>query len=148
MSRLSDNVALETSLDTMYSFTGLALLAVAALPSVLGHGVVTTPTPRKYASVAQSACGSAVYNVLTSGSYCYGSSITHYVYTQPDLTGPIENAVKKVDSSFDAEGCELYFCRGARVSTLISGCSVRNDDTRCRSKTTLRTHASMLQAMS
>lgn len=70
VSCFSDNVALETSLDTMYSFAGLALLAAAAIPSVLGHGVVTTPTPRQYASVAQSACGSAVYNVLTSGSFC------------------------------------------------------------------------------
>lgn len=48
----------------------------------------------------------------------FAHRVASHTDTYLDLTGPIENAVKKVDSSFDAEGCELYFCRGARVSIL------------------------------
>lgn len=38
-----------------------------------------------------------------------------------DLTGPIENAVAKINDDYDASECELYFCRATRVCTISSG---------------------------
>ncbi|KAL5478614.1 hypothetical protein ACEPAI_2799 [Sanghuangporus weigelae] len=72
------------------------LLTFLTISRVTAHGLVTTPKPRQYGSAAQAVCGAAVYKVLTS-----------------DLSGPIENAVNKIDGAYDAEACPLYFCRGA-----------------------------------
>ncbi|KAL0948194.1 hypothetical protein HGRIS_010802 [Hohenbuehelia grisea] len=72
-----------------------ALSLCALFVSVLGHAVVTTPTPRAIGSANQAACGTGVYNSLKS-----------------DKTGPIEFAVAKIDSGYNAAACHLYFCRG------------------------------------
>ncbi|PAV18340.1 chitin binding protein [Pyrrhoderma noxium] len=84
----------------MHNFSTFSKIFTVAcvIIRVLGHGVVTTPTPRSYGDVAKSGCGTAVYNVLTS-----------------DLTGPIENAVAKINDDYDASECELYFCRATRI---------------------------------
>ena len=50
----------------LFTFTKFFTVACVII-RVLGHGVVTTPTPRSYGDVAKSGCGTAVYNVLTSG---------------------------------------------------------------------------------
>ncbi|KAG7087688.1 hypothetical protein E1B28_013635 [Marasmius oreades] len=73
----------------------------------LAHARVTTPTPRKLGTAAQTACGAAVYQVLTS-----------------DLTGPLENAKAKIDATYDAEACHLYFCRGAQYEDNVSNTRV------------------------
>lgn len=73
----------------------LVLAVLASAVAVLAHGVITTPTPRALGPAAQAACGDAVYKVLKS-----------------DKAGPIENAAAKIDSSYDADACHLFFCRG------------------------------------
>ncbi|KZV99119.1 hypothetical protein EXIGLDRAFT_640869, partial [Exidia glandulosa HHB12029] len=73
---------------------------LAAVTTVVGHGVVTSPTPRALGSAAQSACGTGVYTVLNA----------------TDKYGPIENAQKKIDSSYNATACHLFFCRGYQFS--------------------------------
>ncbi|KII93821.1 hypothetical protein PLICRDRAFT_171527 [Plicaturopsis crispa FD-325 SS-3] len=72
-----------------------ALFPLVFAAHALAHGVVTTPTPRKIGSAVKSACGTAVYNELKSDEY-----------------GPIENSVAKEDSTYNADECHLYFCRG------------------------------------
>ncbi|KDR72409.1 hypothetical protein GALMADRAFT_213393 [Galerina marginata CBS 339.88] len=86
----------------MRSLTGSNLVvafAAALLQAggALGHGRVTSPTPRAYGNAALAACGNAVLTTLKS-----------------DLTGPIENSVKKIDSAYNATACHLYFCKGAQ----------------------------------
>lgn len=66
---------------------------------VFGHGIVSTPTPRQLGAAALSACGQGAYKVLSSDKY-----------------GPIENAVNKVDSGYNAAACHLYFCKGTQFS--------------------------------
>ncbi|KAL5497700.1 hypothetical protein ACEPAH_2631 [Sanghuangporus vaninii] len=74
------------------------LITSLTISRVATHGLITAPKPRQYSSTAQAVCGEAVYKVLTS-----------------DLSGPIENAVNKIDRAYDAEACPLYFCRGASI---------------------------------
>ncbi|KAF9036891.1 hypothetical protein BDZ89DRAFT_1061584 [Hymenopellis radicata] len=69
----------------------------------LAHGVVTTPKPRVAGAANEAACGASVYNVLKS-----------------DIFGPIENAVAKIDSAYDAVDCHLYFCRGYQLEDNIA----------------------------
>ncbi|KAI3609270.1 chitin binding [Moniliophthora roreri] len=89
----------------------------------LAHARVTTPTPRKYGSAAEKACGAAVYKVLTS-----------------DLTGPIENAQQKIDSAYDAAACHLYFCRGAQYDDNTSNTRVYKAGTTVNMKVDLVAH--------
>ncbi|KAH7100467.1 hypothetical protein BKA62DRAFT_771492 [Auriculariales sp. MPI-PUGE-AT-0066] len=73
-----------------------SVLALAALVvSVAAHARVTSPSPRAPGTTASSACGAAVYKVLND-----------------DLTAPIQNAVAKIDSSYNATTCPLFKCRG------------------------------------
>ncbi|CAG7848102.1 SubName: Full=Uncharacterized protein {ECO:0000313/EMBL:CCA75257.1} [Serendipita indica DSM 11827] len=74
--------------------TILVLISIFVI-QVLGHGRVTSPKPRGGGTKHQAACGAAVAKVLSS-----------------DPAGPIENAVAKIDSSYNATACHLYFCRG------------------------------------
>ncbi|KAL5514535.1 hypothetical protein ACEPAG_1851 [Sanghuangporus baumii] len=84
----------------MSHLASVSLLTFLTTSRVAAHGLVTTPVPRQYGSAAQSesACGAAIYKVLTS-----------------DLSGPIENVVNKIDGSYNMEVCPLYFCRGASI---------------------------------
>ncbi|KAJ8455242.1 hypothetical protein ONZ45_g19002 [Pleurotus djamor] len=66
---------------------------------VAGHAVVTSPKPRVIGSATQAACGTGAYNSLKS-----------------DNTGPIENAVAKIDSGYNAAKCNLYLCRGLQYA--------------------------------
>ncbi|KAG9225514.1 hypothetical protein PLEOSDRAFT_1109843 [Pleurotus ostreatus PC15] len=75
---------------------------VAAASSVAAHGVITTPSPRVVGAANQAACGTGAYTVLKS-----------------DKAGPIENAVAKIDSSFDAQACQLFFCKGYQLEDNI-----------------------------
>ncbi|KAF4583905.1 hypothetical protein EYR40_002403 [Pleurotus pulmonarius] len=82
------------------SISFVALIATAS--SVVAHGVITTPSPRVVGSANQAACGTGAYTVLKS-----------------DKAGPIENAVAKIDSSFDAQACQLFFCKGYQLEDNI-----------------------------
>ncbi|KAF8322740.1 hypothetical protein DL93DRAFT_2123975 [Clavulina sp. PMI_390] len=71
----------------------VAVLGLGALVgSVMAHGVVTSPTPRKIGSANLAACGTGVYNSLKA------------------------DAVKKIDSGYNATACHLYFCRGYQAA--------------------------------
>ncbi|ESK91639.1 chitin binding [Moniliophthora roreri MCA 2997] len=100
------------------SFT-LSILIVRAI----AHAVVTDPIPREYGPAAESACGSAVYDVLTS-----------------DLTGPIENAEQKIDSSYDAEACHLYLCRGAQFDDNVDNTRIYEPGTKVSMKVNMVAH--------
>ncbi|KAK7443737.1 hypothetical protein VKT23_015519 [Stygiomarasmius scandens] len=86
---------------------GIVVVLACLVANVVGHGMVTTPSPRKLGSSAQNACGTAVYNVLNS-----------------DLYGPIENAAQKIDSSYDGAACHLFFCRGTQLEDNLSNTRV------------------------
>ncbi|KAK1230907.1 hypothetical protein PQX77_005985 [Marasmius sp. AFHP31] len=90
----------------------LALTLAALVVHVLGHARVTSPTPRKLSTAAQSACGPAVYKVLTS-----------------DLTGPLENAKAKIDADYNEKACHLYFCRGAQYEDNVDNTRVYKPNT-------------------
>ncbi|KAF8645348.1 hypothetical protein AX16_007852 [Volvariella volvacea WC 439] len=79
----------------MVKLTAISLALASLIATAAGHAVVTVPTPRKIGSANQAACGTPVYNVLKS-----------------DIRGPIENAAAKIDSSYNAAACHLFFCRG------------------------------------
>ncbi|KAF9035246.1 hypothetical protein BJ165DRAFT_1511001, partial [Panaeolus papilionaceus] len=70
-------------------------ITISLIGLVSGHGLITTPTPRAVGSKVQERCGAGAYKVLNS-----------------DKTAPIENAVAKIDSGYDATACPLFFCRG------------------------------------
>ncbi|ETW78677.1 hypothetical protein HETIRDRAFT_324730 [Heterobasidion irregulare TC 32-1] len=72
-----------------------SIILAGFIGQALAHGVVTSPSPRKIGSAAKSACGTAVYSALASDKY-----------------GPIENAAKKIDDTYNAEACHLFFCKG------------------------------------
>ncbi|KAF9264568.1 hypothetical protein L218DRAFT_925896 [Marasmius fiardii PR-910] len=91
----------------MYKLWLLTGTLATLVVNTFGHARVTTPTPRALGSVAQAACGAAVYKVLTS-----------------DLTGPLENAKAKIDGDYDAEACHLYFCRGAQYEDNVKNTRV------------------------
>ncbi|KAF9445204.1 hypothetical protein P691DRAFT_282874 [Macrolepiota fuliginosa MF-IS2] len=71
------------------------LTALASLPVALGHGVISSPSPRVIGSGNLAKCGTGANKVLASDKY-----------------GPIENAAAKVDSGYDAAACHLFFCKG------------------------------------
>ncbi|KAF8650671.1 hypothetical protein AX16_005128 [Volvariella volvacea WC 439] len=71
----------------MVKLTAISLALASLLSTATGHASVKSPTPP--------ACGSAVHKVLKG-----------------DLNGPIEFAAAKIDSSYNAEACHLFFCRG------------------------------------
>lgn len=73
----------------------LLFLLCALVANVLAHGVVQTPTPRTVGATATQACGTPVASKLKS-----------------DKFGPIEDAYKKKDSTYNATACHLFFCRG------------------------------------
>ncbi|KAL1742654.1 hypothetical protein HDZ31DRAFT_65763 [Schizophyllum fasciatum] len=79
----------------MLSKTFFALFALVAVPHVLAHGVVTSPTPRTTGAASEAACGKAVTKKLASDKY-----------------GPIQDAQDKADDGYDEAACSLYFCRG------------------------------------
>ncbi|AEO58740.1 hypothetical protein MYCTH_2306267 [Thermothelomyces thermophilus ATCC 42464] len=64
----------------------------AALSTVLGHAVVTVPTPRGAGPYYTQRCGE-----------------TYAVYMEKDKAGPIENGVAKAGSEL---GCNPFLCRG------------------------------------
>ncbi|THV00759.1 hypothetical protein K435DRAFT_434217 [Dendrothele bispora CBS 962.96] len=84
---------------------GIVVSLALLVGSALGHGMVSSPTPRALGPAAQEACGTAVYNVLKSGT-------------------SIENAVKKIDSAYDATACHLFFCRGTQFEDNLSNTRV------------------------
>ena len=71
------------------------LVAATFVIGALGHARVLEPAPRKSGAVSAAACGPAVTKSLTA-----------------DLASPLEDAIRKQDSEYNAEACELYFCRG------------------------------------
>ncbi|KAJ6600142.1 hypothetical protein B0H10DRAFT_719127 [Mycena sp. CBHHK59/15] len=75
----------------------LLILGSLALKAA-AHGAVTSPTPRVIGAASLAACGTGAYTVLKS-----------------DKFGPIENAVKKIDSAYNATACHIYFCKGYQL---------------------------------
>ncbi|KAI1196762.1 hypothetical protein F5X97DRAFT_325161 [Nemania serpens] len=73
-----------------YTLAGLVYLA--ALSGVQSHAVMQSPVPRGTGSKQVERCGKLVTAVL-----------------ERDLAGPIENAMKSVDSTYK---CNAYLCRG------------------------------------
>ncbi|ESK90776.1 chitin binding [Moniliophthora roreri MCA 2997] len=88
-------------------FKLLAIILVALATHAAAHAVVTTPTPRQFGPAAQEACGAAVYKSLTS-----------------DLTGPIEFSVRKIDTTYNADACHIWFCRGAQYEDNVENTRV------------------------
>ncbi|KAK4245809.1 hypothetical protein C7999DRAFT_33809 [Corynascus novoguineensis] len=71
----------------------IRLIAFAtAAATVLGHAVVTVPTPRGAGSSYTELCGE-----------------TYSVYMEKDKAGPIENGVQRAGSELK---CNPYLCRG------------------------------------
>ncbi|KAL2161904.1 hypothetical protein VTH06DRAFT_7689 [Thermothelomyces fergusii] len=66
--------------------------SAAAFSAVLGHAVVTVPTPRRAGPYYTQRCGEA-----------------YAVYMEKDKTGPIENGVARAGSEL---GCNPFLCRG------------------------------------
>ncbi|TFK35907.1 hypothetical protein BDQ12DRAFT_655276 [Crucibulum laeve] len=91
----------------MFNLPLLSLALVAASSQVMAHGVVTSPTPRTYGTASQAACGTGAIKVLTSDKY-----------------GPIENAALKTDTTYNANTCHLFFCRGYQFSDNASNVKV------------------------
>ncbi|KAF8885217.1 hypothetical protein BD779DRAFT_1673850 [Infundibulicybe gibba] len=79
----------------MFFVNTLAFVLGATIPLAAAHGVITSPKPRVGGAASKAACGTGASTVLTS-----------------DIYGPIENAVKKIDSGYNATACHLFFCRG------------------------------------
>ncbi|GAP82764.2 putative chitin binding protein [Rosellinia necatrix] len=81
-------------------YTTAGLVSLAALSGVQGHAVMTSPAPRNTGPKQLERCGAIVTAVL-----------------QRDLAGPIENAMKAVDASYN---CNAYLCRGYQYEDNVS----------------------------
>ncbi|KAK9422649.1 hypothetical protein SUNI508_00512 [Seiridium unicorne] len=70
----------------------------AIVPLVAGHGLLTSPTPRKAGSALESVCGSQIYNNMNSDAY-----------------GNIQGETQLIQSDFTDE-CNLWLCKGFQFS--------------------------------
>ncbi|ETS83592.1 hypothetical protein PFICI_05468 [Pestalotiopsis fici W106-1] len=70
----------------------------AVAPMVAAHGMIKTPTPRSAGTAMSSACGSQIYNMMSSDSY-----------------GNIQGETQLIGSDFTDE-CNLWQCKGMQYS--------------------------------
>ncbi|KAF3024140.1 hypothetical protein E8E14_006610 [Neopestalotiopsis sp. 37M] len=77
-----------------YALTFGAIVA----PMVSAHGMIKTPTPRGAGSAMSSACGSQIYNMMSSDAY-----------------GNIQGETQLIGSDFTDE-CNLWQCKGMQYS--------------------------------
>ncbi|KAF9031249.1 hypothetical protein BDZ89DRAFT_949010 [Hymenopellis radicata] len=89
-------------------FTRISVVA-ASIGYALAHGRLTSPAARVVGAGTEAKCGSPVYKSLKADPY-----------------GPIEDAVKKIDSTYDAAACHLYFCKGYQIEDNASNTRVYN----------------------
>ncbi|KAI0132410.1 hypothetical protein BJ170DRAFT_592367 [Xylariales sp. AK1849] len=75
-----------------------AIAFAAAAPLVAGHGFLTSPTPRNAGDAMASACGTQIYNMMSSDSY-----------------GNIQGEEQLVSTDFTDE-CNLWLCKGMQYA--------------------------------
>ncbi|KAI9738657.1 MAG: hypothetical protein M1834_008162 [Cirrosporium novae-zelandiae] len=74
---------------------------LSLVPTVLGHGFVTSPTPRQPGSAMESACGVQVYDNQAADSY-------------GNIQGMLQVAASQSD--YDAAACDIWLCKGYKYA--------------------------------
>ncbi|KAJ3158404.1 hypothetical protein HDU86_002872 [Geranomyces michiganensis] len=81
----------------MYAHSALLTLALAG--GVLGHGMISSPTPRLPGPAMQAACGQTIFNTQNS-----------------DTGGNIQDLLNKRGPDFDPVKCNLWLCKGYQLA--------------------------------
>ncbi|KAJ3166758.1 hypothetical protein HDU88_003242 [Geranomyces variabilis] len=76
--------------------TTLCTLALAG--GALAHGLISSPAPRGPGSAYKAACGSTIFNTMSS-----------------DPAGNVQDLLNKRDAGFDSTKCNLWLCKGFQL---------------------------------
>lgn len=86
-------------------YLSLATL-VGIATTVSSHGVITSPTPRIAGAVSRAACGTAI-------TLLHKQDVTDHVEGMPQVAA--------VDSTYHADECNLWLCKGLQLDEEASG---------------------------
>ncbi|OBT52995.1 hypothetical protein VE04_06493 [Pseudogymnoascus sp. 24MN13] len=86
-------------------YLSLATL-IGIATTVSSHGVITSPTPRIAGAVSHAACGTAI-------TLLHKQDVTDHVEGMPQVAA--------VDSTYHADECNLWLCKGLQLDEEASG---------------------------